>query len=464
MKNLQFLLLIACLLMSSCSDGFFERKTLLEDGVVGKEELKGLIQTSGANENILSKSLLLNKWRSAADLYSMSYNDMRNTIIVEMNNRTSDPVSLLQNLSDYDLAYVSLMYRFLFDSGTKSVVELASMSTEDFRNTLIVVNSNNTNYLIPDLQGFDNAKNLRIAYGWWLPLDLSDEIAALNTCNTGSTNFDLKDDQNRSIEVLRVVKANETDYTYLGVYHGMVAPNHFKLYLAGSNDLKNWTYINSLGDRAHQGDIEKWGNGYILANEQDVIEGSNNIQVRYYSSYQDLKNNYASSSVSLPRLFAPSAEGTPDIRQISGTVPGNSRIYIGFHYFDNNNVDLQAFGVLNNFQNWRGWKDEIANYNVTEMGFTGNIGARSSFYSGDTQNVILEAQTQKNTWEGWRLLLGDGGFYTQLNPQTPKGSTSFANPGIADFGNGNFGITSYLPTEGNQIGEIGQMLNVVSFN
>jgi len=355
------------------------------------------------------------------------------------------------------------MYRFLRDSGTKTEAELSSMSTEDFRNTMIVVNGDNTDYSITELQGFNNAKNLRIAYSWWLPVNFSNEIAALNDCNSGNTYFDLKDDQNQSIEVLRVVKADESDYTYLGVYHGMVGPNHFNLYLAGSNDLQNWTYINTLGDRAHQGDIEKWGDGYLLANEQDVVEGSNNIQVRYYSSYQNLKSNNSSANVSLPRLFAPSAEGTPDIRKITGITTGNSRIYLGFHFFDDNNVDLQAYGVLNNFQNWRGWKDEISNYNITEMGFSGNIGARSSFYSGGSQNVILEAQTQKNTWDGWRLLLGDGGFYVQLNPQTPKGSTSFANPGIADFGNGNFGVTSYLPTEGNQIGEIGQALYTVSF-
>jgi len=31
----------------------------------------------------------------------------------------------------------------------------------------------------------------------------------------------------------------------------------------------------------------------------------------------------------------------------------------------------------------------------------------------------------------------------------PKCSTSNANPGISDYGNGDFGVISYLPTEGN---------------
>ncbi|TLX78461.1 hypothetical protein E9993_01920 [Labilibacter sediminis] len=458
MKKFRILLLVLTVMIVSCSEDSFEELSNDQAIIAENGRLKS------ANENILAKSLVLNKWRSGVELYAMSYNDMRNTIIVEMSNRTSDPVSLLQNLSDYDLSYVSLMYRFLLDSGTKTGTELAAMSTEDFRNTIIVANSNNTSYLISELQGFDNAKNLRIAYSWWLPINCASNIASLTDCNSGNALFDLKDDQNRSIQVLRVVKADEAKYTYLGVYHGQIAPNHFNLYLAGSNDLQNWEYIKTIGDRAHQGDIEKWGTGYLVANEQDVVEGSNNIQVRYYSSYQKLIKNQPSSSVSIPRLFAQTAEGTPDIRQIEGASPGESRIYLGFHYYENQDVDKQAFGVLNNFVDFRGWKDEIANYNITEMGFVGNIGARSSFYSGSDQYVILEAQTQKNLWEGWRLLLGDGGFYTQLNIQTPKGSTSFANPGIADFGNGNFGVTSFLPTEGNQPGEIGQLLYTVSLN
>ncbi|SMO89252.1 hypothetical protein SAMN06265379_11236 [Saccharicrinis carchari] len=463
MKNIQLLLVVIIFFMSSCSENIFKEDSI-QEGAVESAMLKSVFQTTGPNENILAKSLILNNWRTAVELYPMSYNDMRNTLIVEMSNRTSDPVSFIQQLSDYDLSYVSLMYRFLLGSEIKTETELAAMSVDNFRNTIIAANNNNTSYTISVLQGFDNAKNLQIAYNWWLSISCYNEIAGLNNANLNNAFFDLKDDQNRSIEVLRVVKADEPDYTYLGVYHGMIGSNHFNLYLAGSNDLQNWTYIKTLGDRAHQGDIEKWGNGYLLVNEQDVIEGANYIQVRYYTSYQNLKNNIPLSNVTLPHLFAPSAEGTPDIRQITGSTPDNSRIYLGFHFYDNNNVDLQAFGVLDNFDDFRGWKDEIANYNVTAMGFAGNIGARSSFYSGENQYVILEAQTQKYTWEGWRLLLGDGGFYTQLNLQTPKGSTSFANPGIADFGNGNFGVTSYLPTEGNQIGEIGQMLYTVNFN
>ena len=423
------------------------------------------LKSSEDNENILAKVFLYTEWVSVSSLWSMSYDDMRNTLIVEMNSKSNQTISSLQAMDDEELAWGALMYNFLLNAGIETSSQLASMSFDDFRNTVISVNQQNTSYSVSTLQGYENAKNLNIAYNWWFPANSTTQnmIDSLNAISSSTYSFDLKDDQDQTMEVLRTVKADET-YTYLGVYHVTVSTNYYKLYLAGSNDLVNWTYLCQLGDRAHQGYIVKWESGYLLANEQDPVEGYNNVQIRYYSSYSDLVSNSPSYDLSIDRSFSSYAEGTPDIREVSGSSPASSYIIIGFHYYDTDDtgVDQQAIGILKNFSSWQAWTDDVSNYNIQEMGFDGNIGARASFsYNGNY--VLQEAQGTEDDWSSWRLLFGDGAFYYQLSPVTPKGSTSFANPGIAQIGTSTFAVTTYLPSEGNQDGEKGELVYQVQF-
>ena len=72
----------------------------------------------------------------------------------------------------------------------------------------------------------------------------------------------------------------------------------------------------------------------------------------------------------------------------------------------------------------------------------------------------MEAQLEKQDFSKWRLLIGDCAFYTQLNLKTPKGATSFANPGITKIGEEEFAITTFLPSEGNSYQERGELLFV----
>jgi hypothetical protein len=274
--------------------------------------------------------------------------------------------------------------------------------------------------------------------------------------------FTKKDNQNKGMDVLRIVKADEV-YVYLGVYHAMENDNQFKLYLAGSNDLKSWTKITELGDRSHQGDIEKWGKGYLVANEQDPVQGSNNIQIRYYPSYSSLIANKPTSVKSIPQTFSTLAEGTPDIRKIEGNSPSDSHIFLAYHYYDNGIRDQLAVGILQNFSNWRTWKDVISNQNIQEMGFNGNIGGRSGFdHLGNY--LIQEAQITPNDWGSWRFLFGDGAFYYLLQPVTPLKSISFANPGVALVDTNTFAITSFMHSAGNKNGERGELLYTIDLN
>jgi len=423
-----------------------------------------LPSTLAKNEDILAKTLAYTEWSTVPAVMSMSYADLRNSLISDLAGKCKNTLSSLNAMRDYDLAWSSLMYRFLVESGTKTDPELKVMSLDDFRNVIIDLNAKNSSYSVSELQGFANNKNLNIAYKWWFYKNSStkSKIDKLNNIAISNPSFGMKDNRGMTMDVLRVVKADEA-YTYLGVYHSMVSNGQFKLYLAGSNDLKSWTYLAELGNRAHQGDIKKWGAGYLVANEQDPIQGSNNIQIRYYSSYASLIAGIPSNDKSISRSFSSLAEGTPDIRIVEGSSPSASNILIGYHFYDNGIRDQQAFGILKNFTDWRTWKDEVSNYNIQLMGYKGNIGGRSGFIHAGNY-VLQEAQVTSGDWSSWRLLFGNGAFYYTLNTTTPSGSTSFANPGIALVNGTNiFAVTSFLPSQGNQNGEIGELLYTVQF-
>ena len=416
------------------------------------------------NEGILAKTLLYTEWSTVPAVMSMSYADLRNALITDLAGKCKNTLSSLMAMRDYDLAWNSMIYKFLIESGTKTDPELKMMLLDDCRNAIIDLNTKNSSYSVSELQGFANNKNLNIAYKWWFYKNsqTKSKIDKFNNITISNPSFGMKDNRGATMDVLRVVKADEV-YTYLGVYHSMVSNGQFKLYLAGSNDLKNWTYLTELGDRAHQGEIKKWGSGYLIANEQDPIQGSNNIQIRFYSSYTSLVAGIPSNDKSISRSFSSFAEGTPDIRIVEGSSPSASNILIGYHFYDNGIRDQQAFGILKNFTDWRTWKDEVSNYNIQLMGYNGNIGGRSGFVH-NRNYVLQEAQVTSGDWSSWRLLFGDGAFYYTLNNATPLGSVSFANPGIALIsGTNTFAVTSFLPSQGNQNGEIGELLYSVQF-
>jgi hypothetical protein len=415
------------------------------------------------NENILVKTLIYTEWSSAPTIMPMTYSDLRNSFISVLKSKCKNSLSSLQETRDYDLAWGAMMYKFLLDAGEYNAGQLSAMTLDDYRNSIINLNVAKTGSPVSQFQEKNNAKNLNIAYNWWFLQNSTtkQKIDKLNNVKSSNPLFNLKDSKNFGMDVLRIVKADEA-YTYLGVYHSTSGTDHFKLYLAGSNDLKSWTNITELGDRAHQGYIKKWGNGYLVANEQDVVQGSNNIQIRYYSSYANLITNKSDFSKSINRSFSNLAEGTPDIQIVEGNDPANSHILIGFHYYDNGIRDQQAFGILRNFNDWRAWKDEVSNFNIQEMGYKGNIGARSGFtHSG--KHVLQEAQITSNDWSSWRLLFGNGAFYYTLHPETPLGSISFANPGITMIEPDKFAVTSFMPSQGNNGGEKGELFYTVQF-
>jgi hypothetical protein len=466
MKNKQLLIIFILLVSVSLAIRTFLNK-YNKDIYLSKIDVKNELNSNGLNtrnESILVKTLLLNKWLIVPQIYKSSYDTLRCKLISEIVDRTAIPEKKLIKLLDEELSSIALTYGFFLKAEIKTVKTLKLMSRQDLLQILIEINKKKTTYLTSYLKDFSMEENLRIAYQWWLPQKNASLIIQINEIVIDKSYFQVKDNHQRAIEVLKIVKADEDDFKYLGVYHSMVSKNHFKLYLAGSNDLKSWIRITSLGDRLHQGDIKKWGNGYLLVNEEDKKEGSNNIKVRFYESYKDLCANQSKNNISLSRTFSSFAEGTPDIREIYGKTPEDSHLLFGFHYFNNKDVDYQAIGILKDFKAWKAWKDIITDKNIIEMGFKGNIGGRYSFNNQGQTYVLQEAQIKKNDFSTWRLLIGTDAHFTKLNIKTPKGSTSFANPSITKIENEAFVISTFLPTEGNRKRENGQLIYTFKHN
>ena len=236
------------------------------------------------NESLLVKTLMLNDWLSISKIHKGSYDVFFNSLVSEIADRTAISKNKLLKLPDEELSSIALTYRFLLESKMKSIGALKSMSQQDLLQILIKINTERTTKTNSELEFLSMDKNLRFAYQWWLPLKNASLISQINEIDVNNHHFQVKDNHGFATEVLRIVKADEADFKYLGVYHSMISKNHFELYLAGSNDLKSWMRITNLGNRSHQGHIKKWGTGYVLVNEEDKVEGSNNIRVRYYGS------------------------------------------------------------------------------------------------------------------------------------------------------------------------------------
>jgi hypothetical protein len=110
-------------------------------------------------------------------------------------------------------------------------------------------------------------------------------------------------------------------------------------------------------------------------------------------------------------------------------------------------------GVLQNGNNWTTWKDSLAESNLRDMSFKGNIGSRKGFMYRGKSLTLQEARFIKNDWSSWKIMLGLNGYYSEVLISTPKKSTSFANPSIIENENNKYVISLFIPTEGNHYSE-----------
>jgi len=115
--------------------------------------------------------LLAGKFRTHQELITMSKEDRRNTLIQELSVRTNQPVAHYQQMDNDTLASAGAVLVFLRTARIRTDAELKTMSDDDQRNTLIVELDGQT-HLGPSLQGMSNMELVLIGLGKRDALDL----------------------------------------------------------------------------------------------------------------------------------------------------------------------------------------------------------------------------------------------------------------------------------------------------
>ena len=412
-----------------------------------------------SEKDLLISILIHSKWSDFNSIIKLSTAELRAILISELNIRTNENINILSSNTNIELSTFCLIYTFLKTAAVRTESKLQEMFLIDLRNTLIIENEKHLNKNINTLQALTTKKLVQLGYSWYLPKTYNNFINfnfSQRSTKPSRSKFKLKDDLRRRMNVIKIVKTNEScphKYPYLGLYHVRVSEDNFNLQLAGSNDLFNWNFITEIDKNAHQGDIVKWNDGYLVAYEEDKIQGANNIALKYYTDYDSLISNHSTYDKHLnTSIHRFGVEGTPDIRNFSGESPTNGNIQIGFHYYDGT-IDKLAMGVLQNGETWTTWKDTLSEINLRDMNFKGNIGSRKGFQYQDELLTLQEARFVKGDWSTWKIMLGLNGYYTEVLISTPKGSKSFANPSITEIDTNKYAISLFLPTEGNHFRE-----------
>ena len=412
-----------------------------------------------SEKDLLISILIHSKWSDFNSIIKLSTADLRAILISELNIRTNENINILSSNTNIELSTFCLIYTFLKTAAVRTESKLQEMFLIDLRNTLIIENEKHLNKNINTLQALTTKKLVQLGYSWYLPKTYNYFInfnLSQRSTKPLRSKFKLKDDLGRRMNVIKIVKTNENGphkYPYLGLYHIRVSEDDFNLQLAGSNDLFNWNFITEIDYNAHQGDIVKWNDGYLIAYEEDKTQGVNNIALKYYMDYDSLISNHSTYDKHLnTSIHRFGVEGTPDIRNFSGESPTNGNIQIGFHYYDGT-IDKLAMGVLQNGETWTACKDALSEINLRAMNFKGNIGSRKGFQYQDELLTLQEARLVKGDWSTWKIMLGLNGYYTEVLISTPKGSKSFANPSITEIDTNKYAISLFLPTEGNHFRE-----------
>jgi hypothetical protein len=110
----------------------------------------------GKDNSFIRGVLLAGKFRTQHELNRMSHEDHRNTLIVELSNRTNQSAGHFQSLDDAALAGTGAVLVFLRESGIRDDQALKSISADDQRNILIVELGGQTHLSGSVLQGMSN--------------------------------------------------------------------------------------------------------------------------------------------------------------------------------------------------------------------------------------------------------------------------------------------------------------------
>lgn len=291
---------------------------------------------------------------------------------------------------------------------------------------------------------------------------IRDELQTMveNVTEADAYVYNARDSDGRVMDTAKIIE--DPDGGYLAIYHSHIG-KAFRVSIATSTDLINWTFEQELGVKASQPYILALPDGgFMVAWEQ---EPSNHLAFRYYSSRADLMDGVVSRSFDVPLPPSGCAEGTPNIYSVELSPDiDHSIIDVGAHYYSDCVRDLQQRGTLNNFKSWDAEAQNELDDAVMQWGVEGGIGDRDAVLYKEYLFGLIEGQFVQDKWETWRSFLYDyqTGDAEPLNIVTHGGSRAFANPTITNLrtpdGENALVVTLFIPKEGAVPGEIGELI------
>jgi len=128
--------------------------------------------------------LLVGKFRTEQQLNKTSLEDHRNTLITELAARTKDTVGHYQALNDADLAGAGALLVYLRETGSRTDQQIKTMTADDMRNTVIVEVGAQTHRGRSEVQALSNITLVK----WVLkrPTQFSTPQFNCAHCNDGS--------------------------------------------------------------------------------------------------------------------------------------------------------------------------------------------------------------------------------------------------------------------------------------
>jgi hypothetical protein len=142
--------------MNYCNKDGNMKGTLTGKDIEGLQRIYGAPSGSVPWSDSTGGMLLAGKFRSRPELARMTVEDTRNTLITELANRTKSPVSYYQSLNNNDLAGAGALLVSLRESRSRTDQQIKTMSPEDLRNTVIAEANVRTNRGLSALQALKN--------------------------------------------------------------------------------------------------------------------------------------------------------------------------------------------------------------------------------------------------------------------------------------------------------------------
>jgi hypothetical protein len=143
-------------IMNYCNKDGNMKGNLTAKDILGLQAIYGARSLTTAWDEGITGILLVGRFRTRQQLNAMTFEDRRNTLILELSNRTNDAVGYYQSLSDADLAGVGALLVFLRETGRRTDRQIKTMSAGDMRNTVIVEANARTGRGIQELQALSN--------------------------------------------------------------------------------------------------------------------------------------------------------------------------------------------------------------------------------------------------------------------------------------------------------------------